>query len=294
MRGQSMKTAVVTDTNSCLSVKECEQLGIYLLPMPVIIEETSYLEGVDITHAQLYEAMKQKKNISSSQPSPASVLELWNRVFADGYDEIVYLPMSSGLSGSYAYAAQFALDYNGKVQVVDDHRISFSLKESVLDARYLASQGYHAAEIKATLEENALHASIYISVNSLEYLKKSGRVTPAAAAIANVIQLKPVLTIQGERLDSHAKVRGMKQARRKMLEALKEDIQTRFADVPASQLRLGTAGTFEDPEEAKEWLQALKDAFPQYESYYIPLSCSIACHVGINAAGTGVCQILRK
>ena len=289
-----MKTAVVTDTNSCISIEEGKALGIYVLPMPVIIEENSYLEGVDISHKKLYEAMNQKKNISSSQPSPASVTGLWDRVFADGYEELVYLPMSSGLSGSCAYATQFSLDYNGKVQVVDDHRISFSLKESVLDACYLASQGLSAAEIKAKLEENALHASIYISVNSMEYLKKSGRVTPAAAAIASVIQLKPVLTIQGERLDSYAKVRGMKQARRKMLEAIKEDLQNRFSHVPPSQLRLATAGTFENPEDAREWLQALKDAFPEYESYYIPLSCSIACHVGINAAGTGVCQILRK
>ena len=289
-----MKTAVVTDTNSCLSVEEGKALGLYVLPMPVIIEEHSYLENVDVTHAQLYEAMNQKKNISSSQPSPASVTGLWDRVFADGYEEIVYLPMSSGLSGSCSYATQFALDYDGKVQVVDDHRISFSLKESVLDARYLASQGLSAAKIKTELEKNALNASIYISVNSLEYLKKSGRITPAAAAIASVIQLKPVLTIQGERLDSYAKVRGMKQAKRKMLEAIKKDIENRFSHVPTSQLRLATAGTFENPEDAQEWQLALTDAFPEYESYYIPLSCSIACHVGINAAGIGICQILRK
>lgn len=289
-----MQTAIVTDTNSGLSADEGKKLGIYVLPMPVIIEDKSYLEGEDITHEQLYEAMKDRKNISSSQPSPGSVTELWDSVFGDGYDEIVYIPMSSSLSGSCQNAAQYALDYAGKVQVVDNHRISLTLRESVLDALFLSRKGLSAAEIKATLEKNAYNASIYITVNSLEYLKKSGRITPAAAAIANVINLKPILTIQGERLDSFAKTRGMKQAEKKMLEALKADVTARFSNISPSRIRLGTAGTFETPEAANDWYLAVKDAFPEYKSYYLPLSCSIACHVGINAAGLGVCVLDRE
>jgi len=288
-----VKTAIVTDTNSGFTVEEGKAQNIYVLPMPVIIENTSYLEGVDITHKQLYEAMKQGKAISSSQPSPASVTDLWDSVFEDGYDELVYIPMSSGLSSSCQNAAQFALNYQGRVQVVDNHRISVTLKESVRDAWFMAKEGCSAAQIKARLEETAYDASIYISVNSLEYLKKSGRVTPAGAALANVIQLKPVLTIQGERLDSYAKVRGIKQAERKMIEALQNDLHKRFAAVPSDQLLVGAAGTFETEEAAEEWYLSVKNAFPEYQSYYLPLSCSIACHVGIGAAGIGICTRYR-
>lgn len=288
-----MKTAIVTDTNSGFTVEEGKSLNIYVLPMPVIIENDSYLEGVDITHKQLYEAMRLNKAISSSQPSPGSVMELWDSVFEDGYDEIVYIPMSSGLSGSCQNAIQFALNYKGKVQVVDNHRISVTLKESVKDAQSMAAKGCSAADIKARLEENAYNSSIYITVNSLEYLKKSGRVTPAGAALANVINLKPVLTIQGERLDSYARVRGMKQAERKMIEALQNDIHKRFSAIPSDQLLIGAAGTFASEEDAEKWYLSVKNAFPACQSYYLPLSCSIACHVGIDAAGIGICVIDR-
>ncbi|MDO4303232.1 MAG: DegV family protein [Bacillota bacterium] len=289
-----MKTAIVTDTNSGFTIEEGKSQNIYVLPMPVIIENNSYLESVDITHKQLYEAMRLNKAISSSQPSPGSVMELWDLVFEDGYDEIVYIPMSSGLSGSCQNAIQFALNYKGKVQVVDNHRISVTLKESVKDAQFMAAKGYSAAHIKARLEENAYNSSIYITVNSLEYLKKSGRVTPAGATLANVINLKPVLTIQGERLDSYAKVRGMKQAERKMIDALQNDLCKRFADIPSDHLLIGTAGTFESAKAAEEWYLSVKNAFPAYQSYYLPLSCSIACHVGIDAAGIGICVLDRQ
>lgn len=284
-----MRTAIVTDTNSGITTAEGRQQEIYVLPMPVIIEEKSYLEGIDITHEQLYDAMNLKKNISSSQPSPADVTDLWDSVFRDGYDELVYIPMSGGLSGSCQNAVQYARSYNGRVQVADNHRISLTLRESVLDAKYMAEQGSSALDIKKALEKNALNASIYITVNSLEYLKKSGRVTPAAAAIAEVVNLKPILTIQGERLDSFAKTRGMKQAEKKMLEALRKDIRERFSHIPPHRIRIATAGTFESRETAQAWHLALHEAFPEYESYYLPLSCSIACHVGMNAAGLGVC-----
>lgn len=189
-----MKTAIVTDTNSGITVEEGRQSGIFVLPMPVIIEEHCYLEGVDITNEDLYQAMTADKNLSSSQPSPGDVMDLWNRVLESGYDEIVHIPMSSGLSGSCQTAKQLALDYDSKVQVVDNHRISVTLMESVYDAKFLADQGKSAVEIRKYLEETAYQASIFLTVNSLKYLKKSGRITSSAAAIANILNIKPLLT----------------------------------------------------------------------------------------------------
>lgn len=286
-----MHTAILTDTNSGIRAEEGRQLGIFVLPMPVIIEEQSYLEGVDVTHEQLYAAMKQSKDISSSQPAPGFVTDMWESILNSGYDELLYIPMSSGLSGSCHNAVQLAKEYGPKVQVADNHRISFSLRESVLDAKYLAAQGFSAKEIKEKLEQNAYDCSIYITVNSLEYLKKSGRITPAAATIATVINLKPVLTIQGDKLDAFAKVRGIKHSQKKMIEALRADLETRFANIPPEHLQLATAGTFEHKEDAELWRSAVQEAFPQYPVYYTPLSCSIACHVGMNALGIGIAKI---
>ncbi len=286
-----MKTAVLTDTNSGITVESGKKYGIYVLPMPVIIDEQNYLEGVDITHQQLYRALLDDREVSSSQPSPGAVMELWDKVLSDGYDEIVYIPMSSGLSGSCSNAMQLASEYDSKVWVVDNHRISVTLMESVLDAKALADQGLSACEIKHNLESNAYDASIYITVNSLKYLKKSGRITPSAAAIANVLNIKPVLTIQGEKLDSFAKVRGIKQSEKKMIEALQADIAARFSDIPFKQLKIGTAGTFEKEEDAHRWQDMVQSAFPKIPVYYFPLSCSIACHVGLNASGIGISVI---
>ena len=289
-----MKTAVLTDTNSGITVAEGEKLGIYVLPMPVIVQDHCYLEGVDITNEQLYKAMISDQEVSSSQPSPGEVMALWDRVFKDGYDEIVYIPMSSGLSGSCHSAAQLAEDYDGKVYVVDNHRISVTLMESVLDGKALAKQGKSACEIKKILEEQSYQASIYVAVDSLKYLKKSGRITASAAAIANMFSIKPVLSIQGEKLDLFAKVRGLKQSEKKMIEALKADLQTRFEDVPKERIRIATAGTFEDEEDSRKWQAYVQSAFPEADVYYVPLSCSIACHVGVNAVGVGATIILER
>lgn len=289
-----MKTAILTDTNSGITVEAGRKSGIYVLSMPVIIEEKCYLEDVDITNAQLYNVMLDNKEVSSSQPSPGDVMAIWDNIFNDGYDEIVYIPMSSGLSGSCHNAAQLALDYDSKVCVVDNHRISVTLMESVFDAKALADKGQSAREIKEYLETTAYQSSIYVTVNSLKYLKKSGRITSSAAAIANILNIKPVLTIQGEKLDLFAKVRGSRQSEKKMIEAIKNDIETRFCDVPSDRLRIGTAGTFEKQEEADRWLQLVQSAFPENSVYYIPLSCSIACHVGINAAGIGVSVVTGR
>lgn len=288
-----MKTAIVTDTNSGITVEEGRAKGIYVIAMPVVIDGECYFEDVDITSGQLYDALKNGRNVLSSQPSPGDVMELWNALFKEGYDEIVYIPMSSGLSGSCHSAAQFAMEYGGKVYVADNHRISVTLMESVYEAKHMADRGCAASDIKEYLEQSAYQSSIYVAVNSLKYLKKSGRITASAAAVASMLNIKPVLTIQGEKLDLYAKVRGMKLSEKKMIEAVKADIASRFSGIDADRIRIGTAGTFEKEEDARWWSELVREAFPDVEVYYRPLSCSIACHVGIDAAGIGVCVINR-
>ena len=251
--------------------------------MPVNLEETIHYEGLDITSEQLYDAMRQHREVSTSQPSPGQLMELWDGILAKGYDGIVYIPMSSGLSGSCQSAALFARDYDGKVQVVDNHRISVTQRESVISALRLAKQGYDAGQIREFLEKHAYDASIYITVDSMEYLKKGGRVTPAAATLATVLNLKPVLTIQGDKLDAFAKVRGMKLAESKMIDALHQDRAERFRDVPESRLLIETAGTLENEALAESWCQQVQAEFPFAKVSYANLPCSIACHVGMNS-----------
>lgn len=278
-----MKIAIATDTNSGITAMEGEKLGVFVLAMPVNLEETIHYEGIDITSEQLYDAMRQHRDVSTSQPSPGQLMELWDGILAKGYDEIVYIPMSSGLSGSCQSAALFAQDYDSRVQVVDNHRISVTQKESVISALRLVEQGYDAGQIRDFLEKHAYDASIYITVDSMEYLKKGGRVTPAAATLATVLNLKPVLTIQGDKLDAFAKVRGMKLAESKMIEAIHQDRAERFKDVPESRLLIETAGTLENSELAEHWRQQVQAEFPFAKVSYANLPCSIACHVGMNS-----------
>ena len=278
-----MKIAIATDTNSGITAMEGEKLGVFVLAMPVNLEETIHYEGIDITSEQLYDAMRQHRDVSTSQPSPGQLMELWDGILAKGYDEIVYIPMSSGLSGSCQSAALFAQDYDGRVQVVDNHRISITQKESVISALRLVEQGYDAGQIRDFLEKHAYDASIYITVDSMEYLKKGGRVTPAAATLATVLNLKPVLTIQGDKLDAFAKVRGMKLAESKMIEAIHQE---RFKDVPEPRLLIETAGTLENGELAEHWRQQVQAEFPFAKVSYANLPCSIACHVGMNSVAT--------
>ena len=283
-----MKTAIMTDTNSGISVEEGKQNGIFVLPMPVMVDGVDYLEGETITHAELYEALEADKEVMTAQPSLKDLLDFWDKILNEGYDELVYIPMSSGLSGSCHTATQFAEEYEGKVQVVDNHRISVTLANSVYDAKRLANRGKNAKEIKEALEANAFNSSIYITVQDLKNLKKSGRVTATAAMIATAMNIKPVLTIQGEKLDSYAKVRGMKAAEAKMLEAAQTDLKERFGDFPKERIHIGISGTFKDEAAAKDWIKKVKDTFPGYETDYAPLSCSIACHVSVDTAGVAV------
>lgn len=283
-----MKIAILTDTNSGISSTEAEELGIFLIPMPVIIDDETFYEGQNITEEAFYQALASDKKVTTSQPSPADVLDYWDSLLQKGFDEVVYIPMSSGLSNSCHAAMGFAEDYDAKVFVVDNHRISVTLKSSVIMAKKLSDIGKSGSEIKAVLEEDAYHSSIYISVNTLTYLKRGGRITPAAAMIGSVLNIKPILTIQGEKLDSFSKARSMKKCEQRMIEALLNDKEKRFADVPNEQLSIGAAGTCLSEEEQLNWKHALEEAFPGADVFYNPLSVSIGCHTGPGAVGVGL------
>lgn len=289
-----MKTAIITDTNSGITPAQAEEMGVFLLPMPVIIDGNVRFEGIDLTEEEFYACLKGGKDLSTSQPSPGDVMELWDKILRSGYDEIVHIPMSSGLSASCGTAISLAEDYDGKVMVVDNHRISITMRASVIEAKEMADQGLSAREIKEDLEARAYDSSIYLAVDTLEFLKKGGRVTPAAAALGTVLNIKPVLTIQGGKLDAFAKFRGMKKCKTKMIESLLNDYRTRFANADISQVRVGTAGAGLSPEEAEEWRQELTAAFPGVDVYYDPLSLSVGAHTGPGVYGMGISIVKSK
>lgn len=276
------KIAIVTDSNSGITQDEGRKLGISVLPMPFYINEVMYLEGVTLSQEEFYERLKKDEPISTSQPNPGEVCGLWDTLLKE-YDEIVHIPMSSGLSASCETAMGLARDYNGKVQVVDNQRISVTQKQSVMDALTLVQAGKSAAEIREILEAERRESSIYITLETLKYLKKGGRITPAAAAIGTVLNLKPVLQIQGDKLDAYSKVRGKKQAKRVMLKAMKEDFDSRFAEyAKRGEMCLEMAYTG-NQEEAEEFKKEVQEMFPDYEIQMDPLSLSVACHIGYGA-----------
>ena len=277
---QMGKIAIVTDSNSGITQDRGKELGIYVLPMPFFIDGELYFEDITLSQEQFYEKLGADSDISTSQPSPGNVMELWEKVLQEN-DEIVCIPMSSGLSSTCATATSIAAEYKGRVQVVDNQRISVTQEQSVYDAMTLRDQGMNAKEIKEILEKEKFQSSIYITVDTLKYLKKGGRITPAAAAIGTVLNLKPVLQIQGEKLDAYAKVRGWKAAKKTMLNAIEKDLNERFADVK-EQMVLGMAYTC-TKEEAQEWKQEIMDRFPGYDIVEGPLSLSVACHIGPGA-----------
>lgn len=274
------KVAIVTDSNSGITQDRGKELGIFVQPMPFFIDGELFLEDITLTQEKFYEKLGDDAEISTSQPSPGDVMEFWEKILKE-YDEIVCIPMSSGLSSTCSTATSIADEYDGRVQVVNNQRISVTQEQSVYDAMTLRDRGMSAAEIKEILEREKMQASIYITVDTLKYLKKGGRVTPTAAAIGTVLNLKPVLQIQGEKLDAYAKVRGWKAAKKSMLNAIEKDLNERFADVK-DQMVLGMAYTC-SKEEAQEWKQEIMERFPGYEIVEGPLSLSIACHIGAGA-----------
>lgn len=274
--------AIVTDSNSGITQEQGEAMGISVLPMPFYINGELFYEGITLSQEEFYQRLAEDAQISTSQPSPGDVMALWDKLLEE-YDEIVHIPMSSGLSSSCETALMLAKDYDGRVQIVDNQRISVTQRQSVVDARQLAEEGRTAAEIKEILERMKLESSIYITLETLKYLKKGGRITPAAAALGTLLNLKPVLQIQGEKLDAFAKARGKKQAKKIMLDAMKRDMEGRFADAGRAAGMYLQAAYAGNEEEARQWEQELKESFPGYELHMDPLSLSVSCHIGPGA-----------
>ena len=273
-----IKVGVATDTNSGINAEEAAAIGARIIPMPFFIDGEEFLEGCTIRRDEFFERLRGGADIKTSQPSPGALTDLWDEMLKE-YEEIIYIPMSSGLSSSMATARMIAEDYDGKVHVIDNHRISQTQKQSVYEALELAKQGRTAAEIEAILNRDAMEASIYIAVDTLEYLKKGGRVTPAGAALASILNLKPVLQIQGDKLDAYAKVRGEKAAQERMLQAVEKDINGRFAG-----RKVIIKGAYTCSEEAAEaWKKKIEERFPGYHITLDPLALSVSCHIGEGA-----------
>ncbi len=276
------KIAVITDSNSGITQDQAKEYGVHVLPMPFFIDDETYFEDIDLTQEQFYEKLEGKSNISTSMPSVGSVTELWDNLLKE-YDEIVHIPMSSGLSSSCETALMLSREYEGRVQVVNNQRISVTQKQSVMDALELVKQGKDAAQIREYLEQVRYDSSIYIMVDTLYYLKKGGRITAAAAALGTLLKLKPVLQIQGEKLDAFAKARTVKQARTIMIDAVKNDFAKRFGDESGKNMHLFVAYT-RDRETALDFKRQIEEAFPgQAVELTDPLSLSVACHIGPGA-----------
>ena len=281
-----MKTAIVTDSNSGITQKEAEQMGISVVPMPVLIDGELYYEDITLTQEQFYQKLKSDAQVSTSQPNPIDVGDIWDKVLKD-YDELVSIPMSSGLSetcNTLSHYAETEERFKNKVFVVDNQRISITQRQSVIDGLELAKEGKSGKEIAEWLLNTKMTSSIYIMVDTLKYLKKGGRLTPAVAMIGTLLKIKPVLQIQGFKLDQYAKVRKLADAKTTMINAIKKDLETRFKDqVAAGKMQLAIAHT-ENFEEAKKFKEEINDAIPNLEVKYVdPLSLSVSCHIGPGA-----------
>lgn len=282
------KIAVVTDSNSGITQSQAKELGIYVLPMPFMINEDTFYEDITLTQEQFYEKLKEGANVITSQPTPDSVMKMWDSLLTD-YDEIVHIPMSSGLSGSCQSASMLAQQYEGRVQVVNNQRISVTQRQSALDALQLAARGMNAAEIREFLEADKFNSSIYIMLDTLYYLKKGGRITPAAAALGTILKLKPVLQIQGEKLDAFAKARTSTQGKSLMINAIRNDMENRFGGVDKDAIWLQVDYTY-DLAAASLLKEEVMQAFPGFDIHMDPLSLSVACHIGPGALAVACCK----
>lgn len=275
-----MKIAVVTDSNSGITQAQAKEMGVAVLPMPFMIDGETYYEDITLTREQFYQRLKDNADIATSQPTPDSILKMWDKLLKE-YDQIIHIPMSSGLSGSCSTAMMLAGEdeYEGKVFVVDNRRISVTQYQSVKDAQMLAAMGMDGTQIRKCLEETAADSVIFITVDTLKYLKKGGRITPAAAALGTLLKIKPVLIILGEKLDSFAKARTMKQAKTMMMNAIQKELDGRLHDSECRNCHLAIAHT-DNEEAALEFKKEVEERFPNADVYMAPLSLSIACHIG--------------
>lgn len=285
------KIAIITDSNSGINFEAGKEIGVKVLPMPFLIDGKTYYEEINLSQTEFFEKLERDVDISTSQPSPESVMKIWDEALEEA-DEVVYIPMSSGLSSSCHTAIMLADDYEGKVQVVDNQRISVTQRQSVLDALELAKRGLTAAQIKEELERMKFESSIYIMLDTLKYLKKGGRITPAAAALGSALRLKPVLTIQGEKLDAFAIAKTKKQGVKKMLSAIEDDINSRFGGVDHMEnIHMEIAHT-KNPEAAEELRQQIIEKFGVGQVDLYPLSLSIACHIGPGSLAVACSKVI--
>lgn len=282
------KIAVITDSNSGITQSQAKEYGIYVLPMPFMIDDETFYEDITLTQDAFYERLSSGADVITSQPSPDSILKLWDEVLEE-YDEIVHIPMSSGLSGSCQSAMMLAEDYDGKVQVVNNQRISVTQRQSAMDALVLIERGMDAAQIKQFLEEDKFNSSIYIMLDTLYYLKKGGRITPAAAALGTILRLKPVLQIQGDKLDAFAKARTVSQGKSIMINAIRGDMEKRFGGASTDNIWLQIAYTY-DLDAANQLKKEVLEAFPGFDVHMDPLSLSVACHIGPGALAVACCK----
>lgn len=285
------KIAIITDSNSGINFEEGKEIGVRVLPMPFLIDGRTYYEEISLSQSEFFEKLESDVDISTSQPSPESVMKIWDEALEEA-DEVVYIPMSSGLSSSCHTALMLADDYDGRVQVVDNQRISVTQRQSVLDALELSKRGLTAAQIKEELERVKFESSIYIMLDTLKYLKKGGRITPAAAALGSALRLKPVLTIQGEKLDAFAIAKTKKQGVKKMLSAIEDDINSRFGGVDHMEnIHMEIAHT-KNPEAAEELRQQIIEKFGVKQVDLYPLSLSIACHIGPGSLAVACSKVI--
>lgn len=284
----SKKIAVVTDSNSGITQAEAKELGVKVIPMPFMIDGVEFLEDINLTQDEFYEKLMGDCTISTSQPGPETVLEFWDETLKE-YDEIVHIPMSSGLSGSFQTARMLAEDYEGRVQPVNNQRISVTMRQSVMDAIKLASEGFDAAQIKEKLEEDKFNSSIYICLDTLEYLKKGGRLTPAAALLGSLLKIKPVLQIQGEKLDKFATCRTIAKAKTVMIDQARKDIVERFGGTETGKgVYISVAYTYNE-ENAVAFVKEIKETFPDATfSFMDKLSLSVSCHIGPGALAIAI------
>lgn len=288
-----MRVAIVTDSNSGITQEQGREAGIYVLPMPFMIDGQTHYEDIDLSQEEFYRKLREGCDISTSQPSPDDVMSLWNRLLKE-YDQVVHIPMSSGLSGSCQTAVMLAGDYEGQVFVVNNQRISVTQRQSVMDANVMADSGLDGAAIKKRLEDTKFDSSIYITVDTLQYLKKGGRITPAAAALGTLLKIKPVLTIQGEKLDAFSKARTMKQAKAAMMSAIARDMEERFGDKTGKTLHLEIAHT-DNEDAALELKKELRELYPETGEIYVDaLSLSVSCHIGPGALAIACTKKLEQ
>ena len=288
------KIAIMTDSNSGITQKRAQELGIYVVPMPFTINQKDYLEDINLTREHFFEMLEQGATVSTSQPSLGEIAKQFDRLLEE-YDEIVYMPMSSGLSGSYQSAKMLAEDYHGRVQVVNNQRISATLEEDVYDAIAYAKQGKTAAEIRQLLEDNRFNCCIYITVETLTYLKRGGRITPAVAALGNLLKIKPIMNIDGGKLDLFSKSRTLAKAEKIMIDALRNDIEQRIDPNGHGENVMIKIAHANCPEAAEKLKEKLMEAFPGHEVTIVPLALSICCHTGPEALGCGcVLKTVRK